>query len=91
MQASRSTSETVRFLLHLLPLRAYRLAKTFQAVCLIDVNEVKHSSKDYVMRKAVKGFADTILDLVGHLKLCYLFVVVKNSFFIACLRLRTVN
>ena len=35
-----------------------------KAVCLIDVNDVSHSTKNYVMRKAVKGFADTILDLV---------------------------
>ena len=35
-----------------------------KAVCLIDVNDLTHCSKDYLMRKAVKGFSDTILDLV---------------------------
>lgn len=35
-----------------------------KAVCLIDTNDVKHATKDYVMRKAVKAFTDTILDLV---------------------------
>jgi glutamate dehydrogenase len=35
-----------------------------KAVCLVDVNDSTHSTKNYAMRKAVKGFTDTILDLV---------------------------
>jgi glutamate dehydrogenase len=35
-----------------------------KAVVLIDSVGVSNSSKDFIMRKAVKGFADTILDLV---------------------------
>jgi glutamate dehydrogenase len=35
-----------------------------KAVCLIDTHDLKHATKEYVMRKAVKAFTDTILDLV---------------------------
>jgi glutamate dehydrogenase len=35
-----------------------------KAVNLIDTNDLTRASRDYVMRKAVKGFTDTILDLV---------------------------
>ena len=36
-----------------------------KAVCLIDtIHDLKHATRDYVMRKAVKAFTDTILDLV---------------------------
>jgi glutamate dehydrogenase len=35
-----------------------------KAVVLVDSVGVSNSSKDFIMRKAVKGFADTILDLV---------------------------
>ena len=35
-----------------------------KAVVLVDSVGVSNSSRDFIMRKAVKGFADTILDLV---------------------------
>jgi glutamate dehydrogenase len=35
-----------------------------KAVNLIDTNDLKHATKNYVMRKAVKAMTDTILDLV---------------------------
>ena len=35
-----------------------------KAVCLIDINDLTRASRDYVMRKAVKAFTDTVLDLV---------------------------
>jgi glutamate dehydrogenase len=35
-----------------------------KAVCLIDTNELLHGTRDYVMRKSVKAFTDSILDLV---------------------------
>lgn len=35
-----------------------------KAVNLIDTNDLTRASRDYVMRKAVKAFTDTILDLV---------------------------
>eukprot|EP00934_Nitzschia_sp_Nitz4_P004085 Nitzschia sp. Nitz4//scaffold23_size168460//152291//155530//NITZ4_002248-RA/size168460-processed-gene-0.99-mRNA-1//1//CDS//3329543722//4075//frame0 len=35
-----------------------------KAVALIDTNNLTRASRDYVMRKAVKAFTDTVLDLV---------------------------
>jgi glutamate dehydrogenase len=35
-----------------------------KAVCLIDANDMVHGTRDFVMRKSVKAFTDSILDLV---------------------------
>jgi len=35
-----------------------------KAVCLIDVTRVSEAGKDFVMRKSVKAFTDTVLDLI---------------------------
>mmetsp|Transcript_27688 Transcript_27688/g.66694 ORF Transcript_27688/g.66694 Transcript_27688/m.66694 type:complete len:1242 (+) Transcript_27688:257-3982(+) len=35
-----------------------------KAVCLIDTNEILHGTRDFVLRKSVKAFADSILDLI---------------------------
>jgi glutamate dehydrogenase len=39
-----------------------------KAVCLIDTNDLVHGSRDFVMRKSVKAFTDSILDLVVQTK-----------------------
>jgi len=35
-----------------------------KAVCLIDTNDIPNGTRDWVMRKSVKAFTDSILDLV---------------------------
>lgn len=35
-----------------------------KAVCLIDTNDVRHGTRDFVLRKSVKAFTDSVLDLI---------------------------
>jgi len=35
-----------------------------KAVCLIDINDLSHGTKDFVLRKSVKAMTDSILDLI---------------------------